>query len=303
MKVVEYKGWPNCRRISNGLVELIVTADVGPRVIRFGFAGHDNEFKEYDDMVGLTGGDEWRLYGGHRLWHAPEQKPRTYWPDNVPVEVEEVGDAVRFVQQVEPTTGIQKEIDFRLDASAAHVELTHRIRNTNLWTVTLAPWALSVMAGGGRAIVPVPPRGSHEQHLLPTHSMTFWAYTDMTDPRWTWGERSVMLRQDPDAAGPQKLGMSVPDGWAAYARNGHLFVKRFCYDPRAVYPDLGCCVEVFTNADMLELETLGPLAGVVPGGCVEHVEHWFLFDDVPAPRTEADVEENVLPKVAEAKAG
>ena len=159
------------------------------------------------------------------------------------------------------------------------------------------------MAQGGRAIVPVPPRGSHEKHLLATHSMTFWAYTDMTDPRWTWGERFVMLRQDPGAAGPQKLGLSVPDGWAAYAREGRLFVKRFCCDSRAVYPDFGCCVEVFTNADMLELETLGALSCVAPGACVEYVEHWFLFDGVPAPRTEADVEKNVLPKVAEAKAG
>jgi len=29
----EYKGWPNCYRVSNGEVELIVTGDVGPRVI------------------------------------------------------------------------------------------------------------------------------------------------------------------------------------------------------------------------------------------------------------------------------
>jgi len=32
----EYKGWKNCYRVSNGEVELIVTADVGPRVIRTG---------------------------------------------------------------------------------------------------------------------------------------------------------------------------------------------------------------------------------------------------------------------------
>ena len=28
-----WKGWPNCYRIANGEVELIVTTDVGPRVI------------------------------------------------------------------------------------------------------------------------------------------------------------------------------------------------------------------------------------------------------------------------------
>jgi hypothetical protein len=301
MEKVEYRGWPNCRRIANPLVELIVTADVGPRVIRFGFVGKDNEFREYEDMVGKTGGDEWRLYGGHRLWHAPEAKPRSYWPDNAPVGVQEVEGGVRFVQEVEPTTGIQKEIDVRPYGDSAHVEVVHRIRNTNLWPVTLAPWALSVMAQGGRAILPAPPRGSHERNLLPTHSMTMWAYTDMADPRWFWGGRFVMLRQDPAATCPQKLGMSVPDGWAAYARGGHLFLKKFAFDPCATYPDFGCSVETFTNADMLELETVAPLATVEPGECVEHVEHWFLFDGVPVPESEADVDRNVLPKVREAK--
>ena len=32
----EYKGWPNCYRVSNGEIELIVTGDVGPRVFGSG---------------------------------------------------------------------------------------------------------------------------------------------------------------------------------------------------------------------------------------------------------------------------
>src|SRR5690349_10985616 len=35
----EYGGWPNCYRISNGEVELIVTTDVGPRIMHYGFVG------------------------------------------------------------------------------------------------------------------------------------------------------------------------------------------------------------------------------------------------------------------------
>ena len=49
---------------------MIATTDVGPRIIRFGFVGEENEFKEYEDTTGQVGGDEWRIYGGHRLWHA-----------------------------------------------------------------------------------------------------------------------------------------------------------------------------------------------------------------------------------------
>jgi len=297
MGKINYRGWPNCYRLSNDLVDLIVTTDVGPRIIRFGFVGEDNEFKEYEDMVGKTGGDEWRLYGGHRLWHAPEEQPRTYYPDNSPVAVEEHSDFVRVIQPTETTTGIQKEMDIRLLPDEAHVEVTHRLRNDNLWTVELAVWALTVMAQGGRAIIPLPPRGSHEGSLLPTNIMTLWAYTDLADPRWTWGTRYVMLRQDPAAEKPQKIGLMVPDGWVAYARDGHLFIKKFSYVPGGHYPDFGCSVETFTNADMLEAETLTPLVHLEPGATVEHVEHWLLFRDVPMPQDDADVDAHVLPRV------
>jgi len=294
---MDYRGWPNCCRLSNGLIDLIATTDVGPRIIRFGFVGEENEFKEYEETAGKVGGDEWRIYGGHRLWHAPEAKPRTYCPDNSPVGLEQHGDLVRLIQPTEATTGIQKEIDIRLSAAEAHVEVTHRLRNTNLWAVNLAPWALSVMAPGGTAGIPLPPRRSHEESLLPANTMALWAYTDMSDPRWHWGEKYVLLRQDPTSQRPQKVGAMARDGWAAYARAGHLFVKRFSYVEDARYPDLGCSVEAFTNADMLELETLGPLVDLEPGAAVEHVERWHLFRDVEPPKDDADVDRDVLPLI------
>lgn len=297
MEQISYKGWPNCYRLSNDVVDLIVTTDVGPRIIRFGFVDQDNEFKEYADMVGQTSGDEWRIYGGHRLWHAPEAQPRTYYPDNSPVKLEKHDSFVRVIQPTETTTGIQKEIDLRLSPDTAHVQVTHRLRNTNLWAVELAPWALSVMAQGGTAVIPLPPRGSHEENLLPTHTFTFWAYTNMADPRWTWSTKYVMLRQDPAATQPQKVGAMVPDGWVAYARSGHLFVKKFRYVAGAHYPDLGCCVETFTNADMLEVETVGPFVRLEPGSTVEHVEDWFLLRDVPVPQNDTNIDTHVLPRV------
>lgn len=297
LKKVNYKGWPNCYQMANGLVELIATTDVGPRLIRFGFAGEDNELKEFEEMLGQIGGDEWRIYGGHRLWHAPEEMPRTYSPDNTPVTLEKCDGFVRLVQPPEPATGIQKEIDFSLVPGAAQAVVTHRLRNTNLWAVKLAPWALTVMAPGGVAVIPLPPRGSHADNLRPTSSLALWAYTDMADPRWTWGRQYLLLRQDPGANTPQKIGLRVSDGWAAYARNGHLFVKTFDHQPDAGYPDFNSTVEVYTDAQFLEVETLGPLVELAPGATAEHVERWSLFRDVPAPEDDAGVEEHVLPRI------
>jgi hypothetical protein len=294
---VAFKGWENCYKLSNGTLELIITGDVGPRIIHLGLAGGENMFAEFEEMIGQTGGDQWLIFGGHRFWHAPELQPRTYYPDTNPVDVRYDGGVVHVVQPTEPTTGIQKELDITLDDSAAKVTVVHRLRNHNQWAVELAPWALSVMDAGGTAIVPVPPRGSHSENLLPTHTITFWAYTNMADPRWTWGEKYVLLRQDPAATVPQKAGYMVPNGWTAYANKGNLFLKQFAFDADATYPDIGSNVETFTNNRMLELETLGALVKLQPGQTVEYTEHWRLFSDVPQPANDADVDAHILPLI------
>jgi hypothetical protein len=294
---IEYRGWKNCYRIANERVDLILTADIGPRIIRFGFCGQANEFKEFESEVGVVGGDEWRSYGGHRLWHAPEAQPRSYAPDNSPVQVKTDLSKLHAIQPVEVLTGIQKEIEITLDERDAHARLVHRLRNLGLWSVELAAWCPTMMEAGGTAIIPLPPRGPHPENLLPTSSLVLWAYTDLSDERLKWGREMILLRQDPYNSLPQKIGVSVSDGWVAYARADHLFVKTIQYLPEAVYPDMGSCFEAWTDHEFLELETLGPLTLLEPGKEVEYVEDWYLFDGVPMPSNEADVVSNVLPAV------
>jgi hypothetical protein len=297
LEKVQYGGWQNCYRLANDDIELIVTGDVGPRIIRFGFIGQENLLKEYPQFMGKTGGDEWRIYGGHRLWHAPEENPRTYLPDNSPIEVTEYQGGMRIVQPLEAASGIQKEIDIYLSPDKAHAQITNRLINAGVWPIQLAVWALTVTAAGGKMIIPLPPRGSHEGNLQPTSTLALWAYTDMADPRWTWGTKYIMLRQDVNAHHSQKIGMPVSDGWVGFVRNNTLFIKQFDYIPGAEYPDLGSNVEAYTDRDMLEVETLGPLVTLAPGASVEHTEQWHLFADVPMPMNDADVDTHILPKL------
>jgi hypothetical protein len=295
MKKINYKGWKNCFELKNELVTMVVTADVGPRVIFFGFNEEENIFQNYEDMVGLTGGDEWRIYGGHRLWAAPEIQPRTYFPDNRPVKVEERKDCVRFSAPIEESNRIEKQIDISLDPQQAKAKLVHRIINHNPWGIELAPWALSVMRPGGQVIVPFAPRGTHSTNLLPNINLVGWTYTNMADPRWTWGRKYYRLQSQPGNPVPQKIGSNVVDGWAAYLYADWAFIKRFDFQPDFVYPDLGVNFETFTNEDMLEVETLGPLHWLQPGESVEHTEHWSLHNNLPIIETEEDIDQHVLP--------
>jgi len=300
MEKKPYGGWDNCITLSNGAIELVATTDVGPRIIRLGYVGGQNLLKEFEEDMGQVGDDWWRPYGGHRLWHAPEAKPRTYVPDNDPVAFHWDGSTLRLVQPTEPDTGIGKVIEITLDAAANHVTVRHVLINHGPWAVELAPWALTMMAQGGRAIYPQAPYRAHTESLLPAGPLVLWAYTDMSDPRWTWGSRYIQLRQDPNAAKPTKAGFRNSLGWAAYVIEGEVFLKRFTPDPNGAYPDYGCNTETFTNADILEVETLGPLATLAPdGGEAAHIENWFLFK-ADIAEDEAAIDATLLPLVEQA---
>lgn len=294
---IAYGGWEHCYRIFNREIELIFPADIGIRLIHFGFIGKPNVFHQIPTDLGRVMDEGYRFYGGHRLWHAPEHQPRTYHPDNQPISVDYQGELVRLTQPIETSTGIKKTILLHMNQTT-RVRVIHRLTNTNLWPITLAPWALSVMRSGGMAILPLPPRKPYSpENLLPTGQMALWSYTDLADARWTFGRQYVLVQQVPDAPTMQKIGMAVSSGWAAYLNQGDLFVKCFTYDPNALYPDRGSNVEVYTDGTMLELETLGPLQTLAPGATLEHIETWQLFRDVPTPTDDAEVEGQIVPLI------
>jgi hypothetical protein len=291
-----YKGWNNCYKVANGDVELIVTGDVGPRIIRFGFIGGQNLFKEYPEQLGKSGEEKFQLRGGDRVWKAPEDPVATWAPDNVPVEIRVTPNGLVARAPIEPLTGLQKEIEIALASSGTEVTVSHRITNHSLFPLEFAPWVLTMMAQGGVAVTGFPPRGHHPQNLEATNPLVMWAYTNLADPRWKFTRKYLTLRQDPNNNDAQKLGLFNVDTWAAYLLNGEAFVKRATADASKTYPDFGCSFETFTNNEFLEMETLGPLTNVLPGKTVEQVEHWALYRDVkPAGLTDEELTRVLLP--------
>ena len=259
-------------------------------------AGGENLFWESPETLGKTGGNTWQLIGGYRLWVAPESVPRTYAPDNSAVEVKIEGSTLRAMQPFEPTTGLQKEIVVRLADQGTAVEVLHRVHNRNLWAIELAPWALTMMAPGGVAVAAFPPPGKHPDMLLPTHPLVMWAFTDFSDRRWQINKKYLILRQDPKNAEPQKAGFFNPNTWGAYLLGSNLFIKRSKADPAKLHVDFGCSYETFTNADFLELETLGPLTKIEPAHSADHIERWTLHRNMKlANWTDAEIDRVVLP--------
>ena len=291
----EYKGWKNCIEISNGIIDLIAVTDIGPRIIRFGFIGKENEFCEVSDQVGTIGGDDWKIYGGHRLWHSPEHKPRSYELDNSKISYYEKENGIVLCQPIEPNAKMLKEMEITISPDEAKVTILHRITNKGLWNVELAAWALTVMAPGGKEIIP---QTSKDTGLLPNRMISLWPYTKLNDPRVYWGDKYIFLNQDINSKTPFKIGMPNEEGWAAYSNHGNLFVKKYQHIPNVLYPDYSASsYETYTCDFMTEMESLSPLQILEPEKFIEHAEVWTLFNNIEVPKTEDDVDKIILPLV------
>ncbi|MFB6162869.1 MAG: hypothetical protein ABEJ86_05465 [Halococcoides sp.] len=275
---IEYGGWTDCLRVSNGSIELVAPTAVGPRIVHFGPTDRSNLFYE-GDHLGATDRTEWTMYGGHRLWHAPESIPRTYEPDNDPLTVEQTDRGVILTAPTEETTTIRKSITVEMAPDRPVLTVTHTLTNEGLWPIEFAPWAVSVCADGGRAVLPM--EGTDPEAKLPDRSVVYWPYTEPSDDRLTRVDGHLMVDQAPGSE--CKVGVTSDDGWGAYVRDGVAFAKRFEPDPAATYPDAGSRFEVYVGEDFLELETLGPLATVDPGEEVSHRETWSIETGVGMP--------------------
>ena len=282
IKTVELGSFGEGIKLSNGTIELSIPKGFGPRILRFAFVGDENILYE-DINENITNsskelevfGDnsKWRLYGGHRLWAAPESMPRTYYPDNDMVEFEDINMGIRVKQSKQKFTDIKLEIDI-IFSGDNEVTLTHRITNCGAWPITLSPWAITVMDVGGTEIIPF---YGDDTGLLPNRTLSLWPYCGMNDKRLSLGEKYIKLRQDTVIHNPFKLGVYSTAGWAGYIKNNTMFLKSFNIDRNGIYPDYGVCYETYTNNLILEMESLGPLTKLKGGECVTHTEVWRLI--------------------------
>lgn len=281
-KVKDYKNYGQCLFVDNGTIELVVTLETGPRIIRYGFVGDVNEFCDdlpYDMKVGSK---RWRIMGGHRLWHSPEEFPRSYYPDNDPVRWEKTKQGVIVQSSDGPWVNVDKKMEIIL-AVDGRVTIEHTITNKNAWEIEMAAWAISVMASGGTAIIP---QSRNEKDFVPgdgakgAQFLTLWAYTKMNDPRVYWGDRYITVKCDEQFTESFKIGISNENGWAAYLRDKHLFIKKFKHIKFEKYPDNGVSFEVYCDKLMLEMESLSPLKLLKPGEAIKHVEEWRLHRNV-----------------------
>jgi hypothetical protein len=304
----DYHGWADTYTLSNGVVEIVVPSAIGPRIVDFHRVGGENVFYLRTAERGKSGESGWVFRGGWRLWVAPEETATTYEPDNQPCNVTALGaGGIRVTGPLQRTAGIQKSIEVTLADNAPRARVVSRIRNAGDRPVTYAAWSLSVMQPGGRALVPLDV--GNPTAFSDTRRLLLWSYAKFSDPRYQFGDRLVQIDQSKVQPAPaatsrrpdeSKIGVDTRQGWAAYLRDHSLYVKRFPHQAGANYPDGGATVEIYSSAEFIEVENLGPLTTLQPGEELVYPEEWSLLVGVSIAADEPGAVRDLEPWLAQA---
>ncbi len=271
--VDDFYGLP-ASRLANPHLRLDYLTTAGPRLVRLYF-GDDgkNLLAEVPEEYSETPYGRFYIRGGHRLWHAPETVVRSYIPDNECLSVTSLPNGVRLTADVEPGTGIQKQLTINLHPNQPRVTLNHELTNQGLWDVELAAWSLTMMVLRGTAILPQTQDNVDSDGLQPNRNLVLWPYTHWQDPRLSLNDDYVLV-EGRSLPYPAKIGALTRRGWLGYRRGDVLFTKQFTPQPTADHVDFGCNCEIYVNDEFLELETLSPLTRLAPGTTLVHTEIW-----------------------------
>jgi hypothetical protein len=255
--------------IENEFLRLEYLTSVGPRIIGLYSkpAGVELLAPSFEKHWPTPHG-EYYLYGGHRIWKAPEDSFYNCPEDNLSVLKE---DGRVTLQNRVDESGLQKEISFHLDEN--RVQLTHRLLWHGAEPIELAPWTITQVTLGGVAILP---QSSVREGSAPTRSLAIFPYSSLAESRLELHD-DVVLVQARAAQNFFKVGSYNPFGWAAYLLEKVLFIKRFPAGDFRKLPDMGSNAEVYVHDAYLELETLGELVWLKPGEAVTFEETWEVI--------------------------
>ena len=219
--------------LESSFLHLECLAEAGPRIVRLMLPGapEANLLAELPDPVWSTPWGDYKMRGGHRLWHSPEAFPRTYHPDNSgPDGGAGTGGGWRRPESRSNRPSRDRHRDPEAHGAAsspdrASVTLIHSLTNEGTWPVEMAPWAVTQLALGGTAILPQG-GGPEPDALLPNRRLVLWPYTSWQDPRLQLADDFIRLMAEA-ADRALKVGYLNRRGWLAYLRGQTLFVKRF----------------------------------------------------------------------------
>lgn len=290
---INYRGWDESYRITNGLVEVVVVPKIG-RIMSYRFVDGENILWENEKWFGKLRKDakpnEWANFGGDKVWPAPQAQwnevmGRSWPPDEAfdggECTAVELKDGVEIVTPVSPYYGAWLVREIRLSANSSKLTIRQRLEKLRLPLVEMLIWSVTQIRSPDLVIVPLSRESKFEKG---------YAVLSKAEPEYCkrYGD-FLLLRRDPKKA--TKVGADSKECWLASFHGDVVFIQRAQHREHEVYPDGGCTVEVYTNPDELpyvELELMSPIFKLGLGEEAQFDISWELHKLKSVPQSDAE---------------
>lgn len=281
VSLVTRNGYENCIELNNDEVRVVLEPNLGGRVLIYEKNGNNVLYINPDqDGVVYEAGKVIPHPSAGRFDIGPEKtipkRPVLFFG---PWEGRITGDREAImISRKDSSTGVQLVRKFRLASVGSRLECTQVIRNISSETKRYCFWSRTFVEGGGISLTPLNPNSRYPKGYIiygPGNVMDFMPAE----------EPVIRVRQGIlEIIGPPsrpKFIMDGEEGWMAYiSRDDQLFVKKYPVYPDRMYGEMAAATASvwYNGEEMCEIEPIGPMETIRPGGEVSFTETWFLLD-------------------------
>lgn len=230
------------------------------------------------------------IYCGVRLWYMePIQTDSSGFPANQPAQAQVLGPlALRLTALPEDKSGLQAIMEVALDAKQPVLRARHGFKNLRPATRRMAAWVLIAFPNQGLAFVP------WKVEAGAVRSLMLFMNGDPTEPCLQIGRRTLGVDFGVlPRSGQIKVGSNSDAGWVAYLRNGLALKSSLAFCKDGDYPEGGSTATFYhcglpDQDGFGELESVGPLRDVAPGGTLWLDQELELLSGIRPAGTRGD---------------
>lgn len=306
-----YLGW-DAWRIQRGPLDVVLTPQVGGRIMRLAWQGEDLIFTHPEfhgrvepvaDMRDIHSAKQqmgFRLWGGEKTWLSPQ--PR--WTDGVPFLDLDSGHytldtlfqtpdrvCVRMTSPVCRETGMQLTRTLNVGADDNGIEIIHELYNTTSQPAEWGLWSVAQLLKPAHVYLP-----RRRESRYPAGVKTFVEEGASSHVRpQVVQEVETLVRIACQGDDAFKFGVDATEGWLLAicdrSNSGPIaYLTTFAVHPDQPYGH-GCVAEVFNSDQLpyLEAEVHSPLLQLAPGARATFQETRTIIALEHMPQTESDV--------------
>jgi hypothetical protein len=201
---------------------------------------------------------------GGVFWTSPQKAWDSNWPPPAALDSNPYTGGISGTHIVRDSAsyaalGVSVSKDFSADAGTGWITIVYTIKASK--AVQAAPWENCRVPRGGLAFFPAGTSLTKGPLTMTESASIDWFDDASKSATSTSGAKAIA-----DGSG----------GWAAYALNGNLFLRKFTNTPASAQAPGEGQDEIYPGAGFLELEVQGPYTSIPAGGSLSWTIAWRI---------------------------